>query len=672
MCGIAAVLYHDGTPADAWRARAMHAALRHRGPDAAGVASRGAIALAHARLSIVDREGGSQPMQSDDGRFAITYNGEVYNYLDLRAALATRGAVFRTRSDTEVVLHAYREFGTLAVAKLRGMFAFAIHDRESNELFVARDRLGIKPLYYYNDERVFIVASEMKAIFATGLVQPALNRESIKNYFTYQFAVTPFTPFAGIYELPAAHTLRIAPGGVPRIERYWDVAFPRAGDYESADEGYWTRAFGDALQQAVANHAIGDVDIGAYLSGGIDSCSITRLLADIRTPVQTFSIGFDNANYDESPAYRAIAAHIGVPNTELRLSDTRPDGYLADLVQCIYHLEQPQRMAVDIPHFLLSQRVRAQGYKVVYTGDGADEILAGYDCFRQDRMRTDSNGLFRSALRRWRYLRQYTRYFSRDFMKMLLTLHARSAQRQTIDRFGFYPAWHDFWQITRKTSAGIMRDHDAIDGEAQMDALAATMRSNLVGRDALNQSLYFELRTRLPGWILWKSDRLSMAHGVEARVPFLDHPLVELSARMPPWLKLNGLDEKYVLKRCIAPRLPPQPTAYKKRGFYTPIGAWFFGPERAAGLEPYLGRDALRRADLFDPARVEALQRSVGAGTKPNDMQQHYRLMQREWVLFTVLTTQILHHLYVERTAPTFRGAPDPTLRAPSRTAVWS
>ena len=663
MCGIAIILYHNGGTPEAWRARAMHLALAHRGPDAAHVLLRPAIALAHARLSIVDIHGGTQPMQTTDGQLAITYNGEIYNFQGLRSALSARGVAFRTQSDTEVVLHAYREFGAQALTKLRGMFAFAIHDGISGELFVARDRLGIKPLYYYNDDRVFVAASEIKAIFASGLVRPELDRASLKNYFTYQFSIAPHTPFMHIHELPPAHTLRIAAATPPRLERYWDIDFPRAGDYESLDEGYWAPRFADALRDAVTSHAIGDVGIGSYLSGGIDSCSVTRLLADVQPRVQTFSIGFDNADYDESSEYRAIAQSMGVANAELRLRDERPQGYLDDLVQCIYHLEQPQRMAVDVPHFLLSGLVRDNHYKVVYTGDGADEVLAGYDCFRQDSMRLWSNGPLNGLLRRWRYMHRYTRYFPRDQMRLLLALHGRRAQRKTMDRFGFYPAWHDFWQITRSQCTGIMRDDAAIDAEAQMDALIAGMQPQLAGRDAINQSLYFEMKTRLPGWILWKSDRLSMAHGVEARVPFLDHPLVELIARMPPTLKLNGLDEKYILKRCMTPRLPELAHAYKKRGFYTPISAWFFTPARLDELQPYLSRAALIKADLFDPDRVQALQQALQARPKPADMHAAYGYTQLEWALFTVLTTQILHHLYIEKS--TFSSTPQSGYRAP-------
>lgn len=649
MCGIAVIFYHNGSTPEKWRALAMNLALAHRGPDDANVLLRSATALAHTRLSIVDVDGGIQPMQTHDNHMAITYNGEIYNYKELYSQLCSRGLTFKTKSDTEVVLNCYREFGSKFLTMLRGMFAFAIHNQNSGELFLARDRLGIKPLYYYNDKNVFIAASEIKAIFASGLVRPSLNRASLKNYFTYQFSIAPYTPFMNIYELPPAHTLNIVQGREPLLNCFWDINFPKSGEYESMDEGYWMRQFSGALHEAVSSHSIGEVDIGSYLSGGIDSCSITRLLADIQPKVQTFSIGFDNADYDESSQYRAAAQSMGVDNTELRLDDNRPQGYLDDLVKCIYHLEQPQRMAVDVPHYLLSSLVKKNNYKVVYTGDGADEILAGYDCFRQDYMRQWSNGPLKNVLRRWRYMHQYTRYFPREQMQLLLSLHRGGSQRNIIKRFGFYPAWHDFWQINNEHRAGILCDDVLIDGESQMDELIAKMQPQLEGRDAVNQSLYFEMKTRLPGWILWKSDRLSMAHGVEARVPFLDHPLVELIARMPPTMKLNGLNEKYILKQHMISRLPVVNHAFKKRGFYTPISAWFFTPARIETLQPYLSREALLRSDLFDPDRVQSIQKILLGCAKPVDMNTSYNHTKLEWMLFTVLTTQILHKQYIDK-----------------------
>ncbi len=403
MCGISIIYQSERGPIETSRIVAMNCALTHRGPDANDFLLRPGVALGHTRLSIVDAVGGAQPMQTADRRLAIVFNGEIYNYRALRANLKTRGISLRTQSDTEVVLALYRHHKTNALSMLRGMFAFGVHDAVSGRLFLARDRLGLKPLFYYWDGITLVAASEIKALFASGLIEPALAPASISNYFTYQFSISPNTPFRDVYELPPGCQLQLDVGGTPVITRYWDLEFPRDDEYESRDENYWLPRFAEAMNDATASHTIGDVPIGAYLSGGIDSCTTAALLKDhYPQPLQTFSIGFSNAAYDESNEFRSAATHLGLANSALMLDDARPQGYLAALIGALYHLEQPQRMAVDVPHFLLSDFVRGNGYKVVYTGDGADEILAGYDCFRQDYMRIWSNGFFKRSLRRWR------------------------------------------------------------------------------------------------------------------------------------------------------------------------------------------------------------------------------------------------------------------------------
>ena len=651
MCGISIIYHSTGQiPAHA-SIEAMNRALRHRGPDGSGVLTSEGVGLGHRRLSIVDVAGGAQPMVTRDGALSIVFNGEIYNYRALRCELENDGVMFDTRSDTEVILHLYQRLGAACLERLRGMFSFAIHDAQSRTLFLARDRLGIKPLFYSWDGATLVAASECKALFASGQVRPRLCAKSVANYFTYQFAIPPHTLFEGIYELLPGHHLTLKPGGKPDIVCYWDLDFPLDNDHESRDQGYWQDKLGLALDDAAACHTIGDVAIGAYLSGGIDSSVTTHLLArHYPDQLQAFSIRFTNPQHDESEQYRAIAAHLGVKSSELVMDDERPQGYLAELVQCLYHLEQPQRLAVDIPHFMLSALVRDQHHKVVYTGDGADEILAGYDCFRQDRMRTWSNEQQHSdEQRREIYLNEYTSYFSRDQMLLLAQLHTQENQRRVIERFGFYPAWYDFWQIMRGMTDDLFTPafQDACRGSDQMDGLIERIKPRIQGRHPLNQSLYLETKTRLPNWILWKSDRLSMAHGVEARVPFMDHPLVELAAHIPPELKLNGMDEKYILKKLMAPHLPELPTQYKKRGFYTPIREWFFTPERYPELTAYMSEPALEQAGIFSPAVVAGLYHRLAAYPPPKSMDDEYCIMKLEWTLMTVLSVQVLHRLFV-------------------------
>lgn len=648
MCGISVISQYRHAPLERRRIEAMNCALAHRGPDGNNILIAPGIALGHTRLSIVDIAGGAQPMRTPDCRYTIVFNGEIYNYRRLGERLRMHGVPLRTNSDTEVILELYRRDGAACLSSLRGMFAFAIHDAENDNIFIARDRLGLKPLFYYCDRERLVAASEMKALFASGLVPAAFDPASVVNYFTYQFSVAPQTPFKNVLELPPGYFMQYRAGAAPTITRYWDLEFPRDGDYESRDEHYWLSRFSAAMDEATATHITGEVPIGAYLSGGIDSCTTAALLTDhYSPPLQTFSIGFGNRAYDESVEFGAVAAHLNVGNRTLTLDDARPEGYLDDLRGALYHLEQPQRMAVDVPHFMLSKFVRDHRYKAVYTGDGADEILAGYDCFRQDYMRVWSNGFFKRVLRRRRYLKQYTRHFPEAQMRMLLSLHSARMQRETTGRFGFYPPWRDFWHITADARTSLVPPELFAAGEAQIDALTQQLQPGLVGRHPLNQSLYFETKTRLPGWILWKSDRLSMAHGVEARLPFMDHPLVELVARMPPELKLKGLDEKYLLRRWMLPRLPKRTDDYKKRGFYTPIREWFFTPERYKTLAPYLSRTALQRTGLFEPSAIEPLYQELRRIGVPANANAKFRLMQIEWVLFTVLSVQILHEQFV-------------------------
>jgi len=664
MCGITFLYNNSGKDGSGsvsqneTRIRRMVNAILHRGPDEQNVMVRGSMALGHARLSIVDVKGGGQPMQSDDGRFAIVYNGEIYNYQALRHQLEQQQVTFKTQSDTEVILQLFIRDGEACVNSLRGMFGFAVHDKLTGNFFVARDRLGIKPMFYYWDGEVFAGGSEIKSIFASGLVEPVFNYQSIANYLKYQFSVAPNTPFQSIYELEPGYTLSFNVGTAPVIKPYWDLQFPEADDYESMDESSWLQRFEAALDDSAISHTIGEVPIGAYLSGGIDSATTTYLLGKhYNNNVQTYTIRFTNLDNDESDISSNIARHLKVPNTELIVDDDRPGGYLKILEQVIYHLEQPQRVAVDIPHFMLSGLVQSNHYKVVYTGDGADEILAGYDCYRQDAIRTWGNALGDSGQRRSYYYNEFGGNFSQPYLRMLSGLHQAEHQAEVIKKFGCYPSWFDNWQLLGPIGRSLINADllPLMQQDPQMDALAEKMKPQLVNRDPLNQSLYIETKTRLPGWILWKSDRLSMAHSVEARVPFMDHQLVELAARIPPGLKLSGMDEKYILRKMMMPHMPDHPYHFKKRAFYTPIREWFFTKEKVAQLDCYMSKPAIDAVGCFDADQVQKYIKKIVAMAKPKTNNEYYRMMQIEWGLMVVLTVQIMHHLFIEKNAACFQ-----------------
>jgi len=657
MCGIALIYHSGGRTPEFSRIKRMTDSLFHRGPDDQGTEVRGAVALGHTRLSIVDVTGGKQPMITADDRYTIVFNGEIYNYKELRQELEDNGVRLNSHSDTEVILQLYSRDGASCVSKLRGMFSFAVHDSNTDSLFVVRDRLGIKPLVYHWDGETLLAGSEIKALFASGLVEPEFNPASIQNYFTYQFAITPNTIFKNILELPAGHHLTITQGGVPKIEQYWDLEFPREGEYESNDEDYWLSKFQNTLEETAECHTIGEVPIGAYLSGGIDSATTTWLLTRFYDkPVESFSVHFPDSELDESSAYRAIAKHLGSNNTELVMDNNEAEGYLAELVDAMYHLEQPQRMGMDIPFGMLAKTVHDQNYRVVYSGEGADEILGGYDFYRQDYMRLWGNDIQNPAHRELLYFSQFSQNFSMSQMKMLYGLHEKENQQRVQKRFGCYPVWYDFWHITDDVIPGLFKkdfENGALADE-QMDILAEEMKEHLVGRHRINQSLYIETKTRLPGWILWRSDRMSMAHSVELRVPFMDHKLVELAARVPPDMKLNGMNEKYILKKIATSHLPEHPGQYKKQGFYTPIREWFFMPEYNDGLDKYLSADVIAEAGIFEVSRVQEMRDRIMQASAPTNMEEYYQLMKLEWMMMLVLTIQILHAQFIRKQASCF------------------
>jgi len=652
MCGICLIYQQPGNHRGLDVIDAMVDSLQHRGPDQQSQLVLSHIALGHTRLSIVDVKGGNQPMSGADRDYHIIYNGELYNYKELRRDLEKQGYRFHSDSDTEVVLAMYIKHGADCLQKFQGMFAFAVYHQSHQTVFIARDRMGIKPLFYHWDGENLIAASEVKALFASGRVKARFNLHSIQNYLFYQFNICPNTLFDSVYELPPAHFMLLEPGRAPALRAYWDLELPRDGEYESDDEEYWLDEFESALNNAAQSHAIGELPIGAYLSGGIDSASTTCLLKEANhAELDSFTIQFANPDFDESGIAAEIAEHLGVANHVLHMPHGDETDYLNQFCEALYHLEQVQRMAVDIPHFMLSQFVSDKKYKVVYTGDGADEILAGYDCFRQNYIRLWGNN-YQNGDERWDYyLREFSSFLSEDYLRLLFDLHQEKAQQETRNQFGFYPAWYDFWQILSQYQEGLFSDEfvAANQDNQQMQQLIAAVKPKVEGLHLLNKSLYLEYKTRLPGWILWKSDRLSMAHGLEIRVPFMDNRVVDVASRLPPDLKLNGMEEKYILKQLMWPQLPSHPQSYKKRAFYSPIREWLFTAKNRSRLESFLSRDSLQEAGVFNIDRVEELWRQIYNADTPQSMNQFYQMMRLEWVLMIVLSVQILHSLFIAK-----------------------
>jgi asparagine synthase (glutamine-hydrolysing) len=608
MCGIAGVLFSNSARLPEMEdLRAMSAAILHRGPDGEGFRAESGVGLIHRRLSIIDLAGGAQPMGNEDGTVQVVFNGEIYNYTYLRAELEREGHRFRTQSDTEVLVHLYEERGERMVERLRGMFAFAIWDRRKRRLFVARDRIGIKPLYFYRDEEKFLFASEPKAILAYPGFQPEIDHAALEDYLAYGNVPGPRSIFKGITKLPPGHTLVIEPGrlgAAPR--RYWRLKF-EPDDSLTSEE--WQEAVHEKFQEAVRVHMTSDVPVGAFLSGGLDSSAVVAAASrQSSRPLKTFSIGFNEAGFDELPYARAVAQYLHTEHTE-RIQTMESERILDGLTQ---YYDEPFADASAIPTFLVA-RTAAQHVKVVLTGDGGDEAFGGYSRYAHD--------LRESALRQWLpgWIRRsvvgpmgrawpQTPWLPRPLrFKSTLThlaMEAGAAHANSISQCR--------QPLRRRLMApGIIArlvGHDPA-LQVRLGHLGGPAGDDLAGM------LAADVNTVLPDDFLVKVDRATMAAGLEARPPLLDHELLELAARIPSRFKVRGGETKWLFKQVCLKSLPREIVYRKKHGFDVPVSAWLRGPLRNRFVDTVLAPNGAI-GSMIDRSEVQRLfvRHQKGAG----------------------------------------------------------
>ncbi len=601
MCGIAGIADVTGRPVNQGLLRAMTTVQAHRGPDGEAVVCRGAVGLGHRRLAIIDLSTGDQPMSSDDGRVWIVFNGEIYNFRELRQELEATGVRFRTQSDTEVILRAYEAAGPACVSRLRGMFAFAILDERTRRLVLARDRVGIKPLVYSWDGRRLLFASEIKAIVEDATVARDLDPDALGEYLTYHYVPAPRTIFASVRKLPPA-SLLVLPldGGAPEISRYWHLRF--APD-SRVTEGEWIEQLGVQLSDAVRCHMISDVPIGAFLSGGVDSSTVVALMAEASpTPIRTFSIGFDEADFDELRFARQVAARYGTDHYELVVKPAALDV----LPKLAWHLDEPFADSSAIPTYYVAKITRAH-VTVSLSGDGGDENFAGYRRYAEAmalaaRMDESPARLARPLLRLTSRLlpvgargQAWTGLFGSGALERYarLVTHERP---ETLRR-----ALSDDWvHVAGRVSAPVSFERLLAKGGAL---------------DPISTLQHIDIETYLPDDILAKVDRTSMAVSLESRVPLLDHRLLEFVATIPSSLKLKGGTSKYILKRAMSSRLPSDILSRRKMGFGVPLGAWFRGELRDMTHDLLLD-PRTRQRGIFRTSWVDGLLREHESGRR--------------------------------------------------------
>jgi asparagine synthase (glutamine-hydrolysing) len=610
--------------------RRMAAAIQHRGPDAAGLYRDHHCGLAHTRLAIVDLVGGAQPMLDGDNDAVLSFNGEIFNYVELRTQLVALGVRFRTRSDTEVVLQALRTWGDDALLRFNGQFALALWRPRTRTLTLARDRLGVRPLYVTEHRGSVLFASEVKALFAADPELPrALDPDGLAETFTFWTVVAPRTPFAGIEELRPGYVRTYTPDGV--TERcYWHPRFTGGFVGSIADA---TEALHQTLERATTLRLTrADVPVGCYLSGGLDSSVIAALAGRAHGDgMRTFSLRFEDAEFDEGPFQREMVRRLGSQHSDLVVS--RAD--IATIFPTVIrHIERPILRSAPAPMLLLSRLVRDAGIKVVLTGEGADELLAGYDLFREARVRRfwarEPSSRLRPRLldRLYPYLARApaaARAMSREFF-------ARGLGRPDALDFAHGPRWSGTAALQRLFARDLRaRTTDPI------ATLLATIPADVATWDPLARDQYVEIRTLLSGYLLTaQGDRVAMASAVEGRFPFLDPDVVELACSLPADFKLRVLDEKHVLKRLAAPLVPPGVVQRKKQPYRAPDAVAFCDPHRPSWIDEVLEPSAIVDAGVFDVAAVTQLwakcRHAAGHVSNTDNM-----------ALVGVLSTQLLH-----------------------------
>jgi asparagine synthase (glutamine-hydrolysing) len=614
MCGIAGIFHPDvPKPVDPARVKAMADVLAHRGPDGSGVWTGPGVGFGHRRLSIIDLGGGAQPMLTPDGGVAVTYNGEIYNFREVRAELEAKGHRFRTDSDTEVILAGWRQWGPDCLSRFHGMFAFALYDARADSLFLARDRLGVKPLYLAElNDGALIFASELKGLLAHPRLRRSPNPQAVEDYLALGYVPDDTSILQGVTKLPAGHHLLIRRGlPVPRPVQWWDVDFTNTSSkpLKALEE-----ELVDRLRAAVRSRMVADVPLGAFLSGGVDSSAVVAFMAEAsRHAVETCSIGFDEADHDETRYARMVADRFAtnhrsrtVAAADFDLIDTLADAF-----------DEPFADASALGTYRVSELAREK-VKVALSGDGADEAFAGYRRYRlfaaEERMR----GLLPQRIRRGIGVLGgiYPKLdWAPRFLRAKTTLQ------------GIGGSSGEAYAAAVSATAAHVRSaiyggnfKRSLQGHRAENRYLETMRAAPAG-DALSRAQYADLKIWLPGDILTKVDRTSMAVSLEAREPLLDHRLVQFAASLPPKLRLNGGTGKYLMKQALEARLPGEILYRKKMGFVTPVSTWFRGP-----LAPQAA--AIARSPVFadmgwfEPAAIARIAEAHRSGRE-----EHGRLL---------------------------------------------
>jgi len=634
----------DGAQLEHWRIEQMNAVLGHRGPDGRGIFIGEGVALGHRRLSVVDLAGGAQPMADAAETVWITFNGEIFNYIELRDDLRARGHVFQTESDTEVILHLYKEYGDDFVSRMNGEWALALWDCRRRRLLLSRDRAGVRPLFYALANRRLTFASEIKSLFQDATLERAIDVEALDQIFTFWAPLAPRTAFKGVYEVAPGHSVVVSDGQLQHV-RYWRLEDFVQEEHDPTDD---VASAGERLLELLVDatrlRLRADVPVSAFVSGGLDS-TIVAAIAARQTPgrLHTFSLGFDDPALDERHYQSQVVSHLraehsGVCCTASAIADVFPT--------VVWHTETPILRAAPAAMFLLSRHVRERGFTVVLTGEGADETLGGYDIYKEAKIRRFCSKMPNSAMRPLllRRLYPYQPLVQRQSPEYLRSFFRATAEDCASPFFSHLPRWALTSGLKQFYSDGVRAQLAGVD---PIRELGTRLPARFAHWDDLARAQHFETTGLLPGYILSsQGDRMSMAHGIEGRFPFLDHRVMEFAAGLPSRFKMKALNEKYVLKRATSHLVPDSIVRRHKQPFRAPDARCFFpaaaGNRRPEYVDELLSAERLAQDAVFDAAAVQRLVTKARTGRELG--------VRDNMSIVGILSTQILIDRFIRNT----------------------
>jgi asparagine synthase (glutamine-hydrolysing) len=638
MCGITGIYKHTGISSDSeLLLKKMLEAIQYRGPDESGIYINNNIALGSVRLSIIDIRTGQQPMMSDDGKYWIVLNGEIFNYIELKAELSQMGYTFRTESDTEVLLYSFIKYGPECLNKLNGQFVFAIWNNELKELFIARDRVGIRPMFYTWTNNTFVFGSEIKILFEHPDVKAEIDPLSISQVFTFWTTITPRTVFKNIYELPPGHFMKISHNKT-HIQSYWSLKFPATS--EARFKGSLEDAVAnleDLLTDAVRIRLRADVQVAAYLSGGLDSSATTALIKKVAPEtLQTFSIGFEDTEFDETHYQQEVSKYLDTRHTAFTC--TREDiGHYFPRV--IWHTEIPILRTAPVPMFCLSKKVRENNIKVVITGEGADETLAGYGIFKEGIIREfwsrQPDSKYRPLL--FKKLYPYLAQFQGRNVNMLKLFFGYQLQDINSPFYSHVLRWRNTSNIQNLFSEDLK---ESLKESDQYREVKEMLPADFMQYERLSKSQWLETVIFMSGYLLSsQGDRMAMANSVEGRYPFLDYRVIEFAATLPPDYKLHGLNEKYILKKLMHKRLPENVLKRPKQAYRAPVSGSLLSPSASNYTSGLLSDQGLKQTGIFDYNAVQKLIDKISTGKMVTELEN--------MSLAGIISAQILYHQYI-------------------------